>query len=37
MPGSDGAITEDDEALSVAEKVGFPILVKAAAAAAAAA
>ncbi|MCG8596188.1 MAG: acetyl-CoA carboxylase biotin carboxylase subunit [Kiloniellales bacterium] len=31
VPGSDGAITEDEEALQVAESVGFPILVKAAA------
>ncbi len=31
VPGSDGAITEDEEALRVADDVGFPILVKAAA------
>ncbi len=31
VPGSDGAITEDEEALEVADSVGFPILVKAAA------
>jgi acetyl-CoA carboxylase biotin carboxylase subunit len=31
VPGSDGAITSDAEAIAVAEKIGFPVLVKAAA------
>lgn len=31
FPGSDGAITEDDEALQVAKKIGYPVIVKAAA------
>ena len=30
VPGSDGAIANIDEALNVAEKVGYPVLVKAA-------
>jgi acetyl-CoA carboxylase, biotin carboxylase subunit len=30
VPGSDGAITEDDEAARVAARVGFPVLIKAA-------
>ncbi|MBV1707116.1 MAG: acetyl-CoA carboxylase biotin carboxylase subunit [Hyphomicrobiales bacterium] len=30
VPGSDGAITEDAEALRVAETIGYPVLVKAA-------
>jgi len=31
VPGSDGAITDPDEAFRVAEEVGFPLLIKAAA------
>lgn len=31
VPGSDGGITDDVEALKVANKIGFPVLVKAAA------
>jgi acetyl-CoA carboxylase biotin carboxylase subunit len=31
VPGSDGGITSDDEAHRVAEEIGFPVLVKAAA------
>ncbi|MGB3867669.1 MAG: ATP-grasp domain-containing protein, partial [Xanthobacteraceae bacterium] len=31
VPGSDGAITSADQAMAVAEKIGFPVLVKAAA------
>jgi acetyl-CoA carboxylase biotin carboxylase subunit len=31
VPGSDGAITDDFEAMSVAKRLGFPVLVKAAA------
>ncbi|MFZ4071775.1 MAG: acetyl-CoA carboxylase biotin carboxylase subunit [Caulobacterales bacterium] len=31
VPGSDGAITNDEEARRVAKKVGFPVLIKAAA------
>jgi len=31
VPGSDGAVTSDDEALKLAEKMGYPILIKAAA------
>jgi propionyl-CoA carboxylase alpha chain len=31
VPGSDGAITSDDAAYQVAEEIGFPLLVKAAA------
>ena len=31
VPGSDGGITDDDEALRVAAEIGFPVLVKAAA------
>src|SRR4029077_7171593 len=31
VPGSDGAITDDGEAKRIADKVGYPVLVKAAA------
>ncbi len=31
VPGSDGASSTDDEALSVAKSIGFPVLIKAAA------
>ncbi|MGZ3293535.1 MAG: acetyl-CoA carboxylase biotin carboxylase subunit, partial [Xanthobacteraceae bacterium] len=31
VPGSDGAITSDQEAISIANTIGFPVLVKAAA------
>jgi acetyl-CoA carboxylase biotin carboxylase subunit len=31
VPGSDGAVTDDDEALRIAEKIGYPVLIKAAA------
>ncbi len=31
VPGSDGGITDDDEAMRVAADIGFPVLVKAAA------
>ncbi len=31
VPGSDGGITEDDEAKAVAKKIGFPVIIKAAA------
>jgi acetyl-CoA carboxylase biotin carboxylase subunit len=31
VPGSDGGVTSDAEALSIAKTIGFPILVKAAA------
>ncbi len=31
VPGSDGAVTTDEEAMEVAKKVGYPILIKAAA------
>ncbi len=31
VPGSDGGITEDDEAVRVAEEIGFPVLIKSAA------
>jgi acetyl-CoA carboxylase biotin carboxylase subunit len=31
VPGSDGAISEEDEAVVAAEKIGFPVLIKAAA------
>ena len=31
VPGSDGPLTSDDDAMSVAQSVGFPVLVKAAA------
>jgi acetyl-CoA carboxylase biotin carboxylase subunit len=31
VPGSDGAISDTDEAMAAAEKIGFPVLVKAAA------
>ena len=31
VPGSDGAVSEDDEAISAAEQIGFPVLIKAAA------
>ena len=30
VPGSDGAVNSEEEALSVAEKIGYPILIKAA-------
>ena len=30
VPGSEGAITEDDEAYKVADEIGYPVLVKAA-------
>ena len=33
VPGSEGAITNDAEGLRVAKEIGFPVLVKAAAAA----
>ena len=31
VPGSDGGITEDDEAKKVAKRIGFPVIIKAAA------
>jgi acetyl-CoA carboxylase biotin carboxylase subunit len=31
VPGSDGAITEEEEGLQVAKEIGFPVIVKAAA------
>ncbi len=31
FPGSDGAITEEEEALEVAQKIGYPVIVKASA------
>ena len=31
VPGSDGGITDDDEAMRVADEIGYPVLVKAAA------
>lgn len=31
VPGSDGGVTSDQEALSIAQSIGFPVLVKAAA------
>jgi acetyl-CoA carboxylase biotin carboxylase subunit len=31
VPGSDGGITSDDDALSIARRIGFPVLVKASA------
>jgi len=31
IPGSDTAVTEDDDALALAHKIGFPIMIKAAA------
>ncbi|MCR9220250.1 MAG: acetyl-CoA carboxylase biotin carboxylase subunit [Alphaproteobacteria bacterium] len=31
VPGSDGAVTSDEEALRIAEEVGFPLIIKAAA------
>jgi acetyl-CoA carboxylase biotin carboxylase subunit len=31
VPGSDGAVTDDDEAWAIAERIGYPVLVKAAA------
>jgi len=37
VPGSEGAITGEREALLAAEKIGYPVLVKAASGAAAAA
>ena len=30
VPGSDGAITCDEEAAAIAERIGYPVLVKAA-------
>ncbi len=31
VPGSEGGVTDDDEAMRIAEDIGFPVLVKAAA------
>ncbi len=31
VPGSDGPVTNDEEALEIAQRIGFPILIKAAA------
>ena len=31
VPGSEGGVTEDDEAMKIAKDIGFPVLVKAAA------
>jgi acetyl-CoA carboxylase biotin carboxylase subunit len=31
VPGSDGAVTDEDEAIAAAEGIGFPVLIKAAA------
>jgi acetyl-CoA carboxylase biotin carboxylase subunit len=31
VPGSDGAVTDDDEAWRIAEEIGYPVLIKAAA------
>src|ERR1700751_784548 len=31
VPGSDGAVTADDDAMAIAKEIGFPVLVKAAA------
>ena len=31
VPGSDGSVTPNDEAMAIAKKIGFPVLVKAAA------
>ena len=31
MPGSDGGVTDEKEALKIAKKIGFPVIVKAAA------
>jgi len=31
VPGSEGGVTDDDEAMKIAEGIGFPVLVKAAA------
>ncbi len=31
VPGSDGAVTTEDEAFAASEKIGFPVLIKAAA------
>jgi acetyl-CoA carboxylase biotin carboxylase subunit len=31
VPGSDGALSDEDEAVAAAEKIGFPVLIKAAA------
>jgi acetyl-CoA carboxylase biotin carboxylase subunit len=31
VPGSDGALTTEDEAIAAAEEIGFPVLIKAAA------
>jgi acetyl-CoA carboxylase, biotin carboxylase subunit len=31
VPGSDGAIDDPEEALAIAEEIGFPVLIKAAA------
>lgn len=30
IPGSDGAVEKEEEALAIAEKIGFPVLIKAA-------
>ncbi len=37
VPGSDGGVTEDEEAQRIARDIGFPVIIKAAAAAAGAA
>ncbi|MDU7196314.1 MAG: acetyl-CoA carboxylase biotin carboxylase subunit, partial [Streptococcus sp.] len=31
VPGSDGAVTPDQDAMAIAKEIGFPVLVKAAA------
>jgi acetyl-CoA carboxylase, biotin carboxylase subunit len=31
VPGSDGAVSDEDEAIAAAEKIGFPVLIKASA------
>jgi acetyl-CoA carboxylase biotin carboxylase subunit len=30
VPGSDGAVGPDDDAMAIAQTIGFPVLVKAA-------